>query len=258
MKEHERYHKDPGSTKGKKNVIGKSFDGEHKEPNKAESQRHVDADEDTTGRMRFYIDFWLAEGEVQRQITHRPSGKTLKLSARDWTMKITEFLNRYLSSLEKSVGRKPVEEASQEALELAEAHNKEVKNAPSRKIQTRSFGVFMEDTDSPVKILQREQPFEYKWYFEPPASFGIDCEDLYYEVIIFRKDLAGGKSEIVVDEKGKVKKETDFSDPLVVIPSEPLPAGTYRLEGEAKFIFSKSKRRESPIKCRESCLILTN
>jgi hypothetical protein len=208
--------------------------------------------------MSFSIDFWLAEGELQGQIIHRPSGKPLKLSARDWTTKITEFLNKYLSSLEKSIATRPVEESSQETPELAEAHKKEVKETPSRKMQTRSFGVFIEGTDHPIKILQKEQPFEYKWSFEPPASFGIRGEDLNYKVIICRKDLASGKRDIVFDEKGKIKKETDFRESLIVIPSKPLSAGTYRLEGEAKFISSKSKMPESSIKCKESCLILVN
>jgi hypothetical protein len=256
MKEHKRHHKEPGGTNGKKDVNSKSFDGEHKEPPKVESQQHIDADEDTTGRMGFYIDFWLAEGEVKGQIIHRPSGKPLKLSARDWTTKITEFLNKYLSSLEKSIAARPVEESSQETPELAEAHKKEVKETPSRKMQTRSFGVFIKGTDHPIKILQKEQLFEYKWSFEPPASFGIEGEDLDYWVIICRKDLADGKREIVVDEKGEIKKETDFRDPLIVIPSKPLFAGTYRLEGEANFISSKSKMPESSIRCKESCLIL--
>jgi len=256
MKENERNHKEAGSTKGKKNGNSKSFDGEHKEPPKVESQQHVDAKDDTTGRMSFYIDFWLAEGELQGQIIHRPSVKPLKLSARDWTTKITEFLNKYLSSLEKSIATRPAEESSQENPELAEAHKKEVKETPSRKMQTRSFGVFIKGTDHPIKILQKEQPFEYKWSFEPPASFGIEGEDLNYKVIICRKDLAGGKREIVVDEKGEIKKETDFRDPLIVIPSKPLSAGTYRLEGDANFISSKSKMPESSIRCKESCLIL--
>jgi hypothetical protein len=255
MKEHERNHKEPGSTRGKKDEKSKSFDGEHQEHPKVESKQHVDADEDTTGRMRFSIDFWLAEGEVQGQIIHRPSGKPLKLSARDWTTKITEFLNRYLSSLEKSVARRPVEESSQQTPELTEAHQ-EVKETPSRKMQTRSFGVFIKGTDHPIKILRKEQPFAYKWSFEPPVSFGIEGEDLDYKVIICRKNLAGGEREIVVDEKGEVEKETDFPDPLIVIPSKPLPSGTYRLEGEAKFISSKSTMPESSIK--ESCLILVN
>lgn len=256
MKEHERHHKDPGSTKGKKSGNSKSFDGEHKESPKVKSQQHVDADEDTTGRLRFYIDFWLDEGEVKGQIIHGPSGKPLKLSARDWATKITGFLKKYLSSLEKSVAARPVEESSQEAPELAEAHKKELKEASSRKVQTRSFGVFIEGTDHPIKILQKEESVEYKWSFETPASFGIEGVGLDYEVIICRKGLAGGKREIVVAEKGEIKKETDFSDPLVVIPYEPLPAGTYRLEGEAKFISSKSKMPESSIRCKESCLIL--
>jgi hypothetical protein len=256
MAEHERHHKEPGSKKGKKNGNSKSFDGEHKEPPKVESQQHVDAKDDTTGRMSFYIDFWLAEGELQGQIIHRPSGKPMKLSARDWTTKITEFLNKYLSSLEKSIATRPVEEPPQETPELAEAHEKEVKETPSRKMQTRSFGVFIKGTDHPIKILQKEQLFAYKWSFEPPASFGIEGEDLDYKVIICRKDLAGGKREIVVDEKGEIKKETDFRDPLIVIPSKPLSAGTYRLEGEANFISSKSKMPESSIRCKESCLIL--
>jgi hypothetical protein len=256
MKEHERHHKDTGSTKGKKNGNSKSFDGEHKESLKVKSQQHVDADEDTTGRMRFYIDFRLVEGEVQGQIIHRPSGTSLKLSARDWATKITEFVKKYLSSVEKSIAARPVEESSQKTPELAEAHNKEVTEAPSKKIQTRSFGVFIEGTDHPIRILQKDKSVEYKWYFEPPASFGIEGVGLDYEVIICRKGLAGGKREIVVAEKGEIKKETDFSDPLVVIPYEPLPAGTYRLEGEAKFISSKSKMPESSIRCKESCLIL--
>jgi hypothetical protein len=256
MEEHERHHKEPGSKKGKKNGNSKSFDGERKEPPKVESQQHIDADEDTTGRMGFYIDFWLAGGEVKGQITHRASGKPLKLSGRDWTMKITEFLNKYLSSLEKSIATRPVEEPSQETPELAEAHKKEVKETSSGRMQTRSFGVFIKGTDHPIKILQKEQPFEYRWSFEPPASFGIEGEDLDYRVIICRKDLAGGKREIVVDEKGEIKKEADFRDPLVVIPSGPIFAGTYRLEGEANFISSKSKMLESPLRCKESCLIL--
>lgn len=258
MKEHERHHKDPGSTKGKKNGNSKSFDGEHKEPPKVKSQQHVDADDGTIGRMSFDIDFWLAEGELQGEIIHRPSGKPLKLSARDWTTKIAEFMKKYLSSLEKSIATRPVKESSQETPELAEAHKKEVKETPSRKMQTRSFGVFIEGTDRAIKILQKEQPFEYKWFFEPPASFGIEGEDLDYKVIIFRKDLTNGKCEIVVDEKGEIQKETDFRDPLIGIPSEPLSAGTYRLEGEANFISSKSKMPESSIRCKESCLILVN
>ena len=258
MKAHERRHKESSSTKGQKDQKSKSFDGEPKEPSKVESQKHVDADEDTTGRMSFYIDFWLTEGELQGQIIHRPSGKPLKLSARDWTTKITEFLNKYLSSLEKSVAKRPVEESSQQVPELTEAHQKAVKETPSMRMQTRSFGVFIKGTDHPIKILQKEQPFAYKWSFEPPASFGIEGEDLGYKVIICRKNLAGGEREIVVDEKGEVDKETDFPDPLIVIPSKPLPAGTYRLEGEAKFISSKSTMPESSIKCKESCLILVN
>jgi transposase InsO family protein len=71
MKEHERHHKEPGSKKGKKNGNSKSFDGEHKEPPKVKSQQHIDADKDTTGRMGFSIEFWLAEGEVKGQIIHR-------------------------------------------------------------------------------------------------------------------------------------------------------------------------------------------
>lgn len=258
MKEPKRHHKEAGSTNEKKSVIGKSFGGEHKEPSRVEGQQHIDADDDTIGRMSFNIDFWLAEGELQGEITHRPTGKPLKLSARDWATKIPEFLNKYLSSLEKSIATRPVEDPPQEPLELVEAHKKEVKEAPSRKMQTRSFGVFIKGTDHPIKILQKEQPFEYKWSFEPPATVGIEGEDLDYEVLICRKSLADGKREIVVDEKGKIKKETDFSAPLVVIPSEPLPDGTYRLEGEAKFINSKSKMPEWSIKCQESCLILAN
>ena len=246
MKPPDPRRKEPNGTKGKKDDKIKSFDGEPREASKVESQQHVDADEDTTGRMSFSIDFWLAEGEVRGKIIHRPSGKHQEFSARDQA-RITEFLNRYLSRLERSIARRPVEESSQPTPELAEAQ---------KKMRTRSFGVFIKGTDHPKRILQKEQPFEYKWSFETPASFGIEGEELNCKVNICRKNLASGKREIVVDKKDEIKKETDFREPLIVIPSEPLSAGTYRLEGEANFQSLKSKKPESPISCKESCVIL--
>jgi len=258
MKEHESHQKEAGSTKGKKNGNSKSFDGEQKGPPKIESKQHVDTNNGTTGRMSFIIDFWLAEGELQGQIIHRPSRKSLKFSVHDWTTKIIEFLNKYLSSLEKSIATMSVEESSVESTESAESYREEVEETPSRKMQTRSFGVFIKGTDHPIKMLRKEQFFEYKWFFKPTAFFGIDDEVLNYKVIICRKELAGGKREIVVEERGEIEKDTDFRDPLIVISSKPLSAGTYRIEGEAIFISSKSEMPESSIRCKESSLILVN
>jgi hypothetical protein len=68
---------------------------------KVESQQHIDADEDTTGRMGSTSTSGLPKGS--ERANHPPrNGKSLV--RRDWR-RITEFLNKYLSAW-KSIAAK--------------------------------------------------------------------------------------------------------------------------------------------------------
>jgi hypothetical protein len=72
-----------------------------------------------------------------------------------------------------------------------------------------------------------------------------------YKISMCRKKLAGGHRESL----GETEGEINFADPMTAcIHSEPLPPGTYRIEGDAEFRL-KSKKSSWSRTCHSSSLI---
>jgi hypothetical protein len=251
MKTHDECEKEVSNPKGKRDRKSKLFNGEPKGISSAENHHHPDTQEDTTARISFLVDFSLAEGEVRGKIIHRLTDKQAEFVGLDQAT-ITQFMKKYLSRLEKNVIKMPQEETSHQIHELAEGKEEEVKEIPASEMRTRSFGIIPAGTGLPTGILQQGQPFRLEWVFEPPSILTTQGEKLDYKVVVCRKRLAGGGRELF----GEIKGQIDFTQTLTArFPSEPLPTGTYRLEGEAAFWSSKSKTPGHRSTCSDSCLV---
>ena len=249
MKNHERRHKEQSGTKEKKDHKNKSSTGEM-EDLPVESRHHLAADEDMTAGISFLINFSLTEGQIEGTITHCRTNKQMEFAGLDQAS-ISQFMKRYLSRLEKSVAKMPIEEASQQIHEVAEVQKEGARAVPHGEMRTRSFGVIPTGAGQPSEILQQGQPFQLQWSFEPPAMSEMEGEQLHYKLVICGKNLEGGDRLKVGEIKGKI----DFGSPLTAhIPSEPLPPGAYRLEAESTFGL-KTKKSEWHSFCRERRLI---
>lgn len=255
MKTHKGGEEELSTIRGKKGRKSTLLSGEPKEVSIAENHHHPANDKDTTARISFLIDFSLAEGEIRGKITHRLTDKQVKFAGIDQAT-ITQFMNKYISRLEKNVIKMPAEEVSPPIHELAEEKKEEARETPFSEMQTRSFDVIPLGTAHPQRVLQQGQPFQFQWSFEPPSFLGLEGEKLNYRVIICRKKLAGGPRELV----GKTEGQVDFSETLTSgiqasLQSQPLPRGTYRLKGVTHFWSSKSKKPGWRSSCSDSCLI---
>jgi hypothetical protein len=250
MRTHERHEKEIASVKAKKNQRSKAFNGEPKEPINVESHQRREAGNNATARISFLIDFSLTEGEIRGKITHRLTDKQEEFMGLDQTV-ITQFMKKYLSRLEKSIVRAPVEEPYPQIHELVEEQGEKVTRTSPGEMHTRSFGIIPAGATHSTGLLQRGQPFRIQWSFEPPSISDMEGSQLNYKVIVFRKKLAGGVRELV----GEIDGQIVFGENLIAtIPSEALPSGAYRLEANSNFSL-KSKKPEWRSACQESCLI---
>jgi hypothetical protein len=250
MKNHEKSHKEMSGVKDKRDPKNKMTTGEPKELSNDESRHRHFADEDMTARMSFLIDFSLAEGQIQGKITHRLTNKQIEFAGLDQSA-ITQFMKRYLSRLEKSVEKIPIEDPSQQIHPSVEVHKEEAKETHAGEMQTRSFGVIPAGAAQPTAFLLQGQPFQLQWSFEPPPIPSTMGEQLSYRVIICRKNLEGGEHRKV----GEVSGNIDIGSALTArIPSEPLPPGAYRLEADSDFSL-KSKTTGWHSTCHERRLI---
>jgi hypothetical protein len=212
-------------------------------------------DEATAGRMKFSIDFFLVKGKLHGIITDERTGKQDDFADLDQE-KIIRFMLPAVSSVVKSATQESVEEPPQPIHEIDEQQKKEVKETRPTEMQTRRFSVIPKGTTFATRVLRQEQPLELKWSFESPSISGIEeGEKIGYKVIISRMNLPGGP--LGVFGETKTKAEMAFRKTFDIhIPSESLPAGTYRLEGQANFWRTKSKKPEWRSLCKESCLIV--
>jgi hypothetical protein len=248
MKSHEKRHKDTSGIEEPRERKREPTNGDPAESVNAESHSHLAAAEDTSARISFLIDFSLAEGQIQGKITHRLTNKHTEFTGLDQTA-ITQFMKKYLSRLEKGV----VKMSGREALPAIDVQDteKEEREIPSNDIRTRSFSVIPAGTARPTEFLQQGQPFQLQWCFEPPESFVVRGEHLKYKVSICRKKLASGNRELL----GEIEGDIDCTEALTAcIHSEPLPAGTYRIEADAQFSL-RSKKADWSSTCHNSNLI---
>jgi hypothetical protein len=251
MKNHEKSHKELSAIKEKRDPKSKITTGEQNKLSNDDSLHRHAADEDMTARISFLIDFSLTEGQIQGKITHRLTNKQMEFAGVDQTA-ITQFMKRYLSRLEKSVEKIPIDEPSQQQIHASvEVHQEEPREIHAGEMQTRSFGVIPAGAVQPTELLRQGQPFQLQWSFEPPPIPSTVGEQLSYRVIISRKNLEGGEHMKVGEVSGKV----DVGSALTArIPSEPLPPGAYRLEADSDFSL-KSKKVGWHSTCRERRLI---
>ncbi len=248
MKSHEKRHKETSGIEEDRDRKREPGNGGFTDSFNSEDHHQLAADEDTTARISFLIDFSLAEGQIQGKITHRLTHKQTEFAGLDQTA-ITQFIKKYLSRLEKGV----VKTSEREPLPsiVVQDLEREEKDFPSKDIRTRSFSVIPAGAARPTEILQQGQPFQLQWCFEPPTSFVARGEHLKYKVRICRKKLASGNREVL----GEIEGDIDCTEVLTAcIHSEPLPPGTYRLEADAKFSL-KSKKADWSSACRNSSLI---
>ncbi|MBI5580257.1 MAG: hypothetical protein HY895_13985 [Deltaproteobacteria bacterium] len=248
MKNHEKRHKELSGTEVKRDRKKESGEEGFKEDLKPESHAPFDADEDTTARISFLIDFSLAEGQIEGRIIHRLTNKHMKFVGLDQTA-ISQFMKKYLSRLDKSVVR-ATEREQVPSTDYQDAEKEEAA-AASNEIRTKSFLVIPAGAAQPTEILQQGQPFQVQWCFDPPASLSVRGQHMNYKVSICRKKLASGHREVV----GEIEGDVACSEALTAsIHSEPLPSGTYRLEADATFSLKGRKPDWSGV-CRDSRLV---
>jgi hypothetical protein len=231
--------------------------GKTQGPLSVENHPHFGDDEATAGRMRFSIDFFLVEGKLLGKITHERTGTHIDFAGLDQA-KIIRFIKPYVSPVVKSATQESADEPPQPIPQLDEQQKKEVKETPPTEMRTRSFSVIPAGTTFATGVLGQEQPLELKWSFESPSISGMEeGEQIGYKVIISRMNVPDGPLEMVGETK--TKAEIPFRKIIdISIPSEALPPGTYRLEGQANFWRLKSKKPEWRSLCKESCLIVVN
>jgi hypothetical protein len=215
------------------------------------------ANEGTTGHIQFLVDFRLAEMDWRGIITHRKTQTKEEFLGVD-QMKITQFMKKYLSRVDTG-SKEPPGEPLQPNSHLAEQQKKEAKEAPPYEMRTRSFSVIPAGTTYATGVMTQDQPLQLKWSFESGSISDIEeNEQIHYKVIISRMKLPDGPlemfSETTLNEKMPFRKTFD-----IIIPSEPLPPGTYRLEAQANFWSLKSKKPEWHSNlCKETCVIEVN
>jgi len=248
MKNHEKRHKEISGTEMKRDRKKESGNGGFKEGLITESHYQVDADEGSTARISFLIDFSLAEGQIEGKITHRLTNKYMEFVGLDQTT-ITQFMKKYLSRLDKGVVK--TAECEQRPSTYYQQTENEEEKPPSNEIRTKSFLVIPAGSGQPTEILQQGQPFQLQWSFDPPASLAVRGQHMNYKVSICRKKLASGHRELM----GEIEGDIACSEALTAsIHSEPLPSGTYRLEADATFSL-KGKKPDWSSASRNSCLI---
>lgn len=248
MKNLEKRHKELPGIEAKRERKKEPGNGGFKEDLKSESQGHFDADEDTTARISFQIDFTLAEGQIEGKITHRLTHKQMDFIGLDQNA-ISQFMKKYLSRLDKGVAR--TAESGQLPARDDQDAGAEKAEPPSSEIRTKGFYVIPAGSTHPTEILQPGQPFQLQWCFDPPAGLAARGQHMSYKVSICRKKLAGGHRELL----GEIEGNVACSEALTAsIHSEPLPSGTYRLEADATFSL-KGKKPDWTGACRNSCLI---
>ena len=246
MKNHEKRHKEMSGMEEKRDRRKGNGDSIH-----AASPHHSVAGEETMARISFLVDFSLEEGQIKGKITHRLTNKQEEFDGLDQTA-ITQFMKKYLSRLEKGVAetadRGPIEPIRVEAAGKRKEGGKEI--SPDE-IRTRSFSVIPAGATQPTDIVLQGQPLQLQWCFEPSPEFPFRGERMNYKVSICRKKLAGGHRELL----GEIGGEINFAEPMTAcIHSEPLPAGTYRIEADAEFSL-KSKKPAWRHTCHNSSLI---
>jgi hypothetical protein len=246
MKNHEKRHKEMSGMEEKRDRRKGNGDNIH-----AASPHHSVAGEETMARISFLVDFSLEEGQIKGKITHRLTNKQEEFDGLDQTA-ITQFMKKYLSRLEKGVAetadRGPIEPIHVEAAGKRKEGGKEI--SPDE-IRTRSFSVIPAGATQPTDIVLQGQPLQLQWCFEPSPEFPFRGERMNYKVSICRKKLAGGHRELL----GEIGGEINFAEPMTAcIHSEPLPAGTYRIEADAEFSL-KSKKPAWRHTCHNSSLI---
>lgn len=195
----------------------------------------TDPVEDSTARITFVTEFSLSDGKIEGKITHRLTGKFMEFVGLDQTA-ITQFMKKYLSGLDRGLGRA----MESEPLPLPRERQRGTEKAGSTpdRLRTKSFHVIPAGTGRPADILQQGQPFQLQWSFEPPDSLVDQGQQLSYAVSICKKKLAGGRRELL----GEIKGDIACCEALTAnIHSEPLPSGTYRLEADARFSLKNKK-----------------
>jgi len=248
MKNHEK--RQMPAAKDKRDSRSKASSDKPLDLPAAESHHRQAADDDLTEGISFLIDFSLTEGQIEGTITHCRTNKQMEFAGLDQTA-ISQFMKRYLSRLEKSVARMPIDESVQQIHEVADVQKEEARTDRHGMMRTRSFGVIPAGAGHSSEILRHGQPFQLQWSFEPPAMADMEGEQLQYRIVICGKNLEGGERLKVGEVKGKI----DFGSSLTAhIPSEPLPPGAYRLEADSVFSL-KSKIAEWQSACREKRLI---
>lgn len=242
MKNHDK-HQDVKRDRKKESGYGGS-----KEHSKSENHKHFDADEDTTPRISFQIDFSLAEGQIKGKITHRLTHKQMEFDGLDQAA-ISQFMKKYLSGLDKGVAR------TTETVHLPSGRDqdatKQTQAPTSTEIRTKTFHVIPAGSSQPSAILQPGQPFQLQWCFDPPASLSVRGQQMSYKISVCRKQLDSGQRELV----GITEGEAASIEALTAsIHSGPLPSGTYRLEADARFSL-RDKKPDWTGDCRSSCVI---
>jgi hypothetical protein len=246
MKNHGKHYKEMSGMKEKRDSKSKTSYGESNERSNDENRHRLAANEDLDNGISFLIVFSLKDGQIEGTITHRLTDKLTKFSGLDQTA-ITQFMKKYLSGLEKSVEKMPIEEQPFAAVQQRE----EARITPSHEMRTRSFRVIPEGSSQHVEFLQKGQPFELQWSFESPSVSDMEGEQLHYRIMICGKNLEGGKRLKISDTIGQIS----FGSPLTAsIHFAPLPPGTYRLEADSDFSL-KSKISNWHSACREKRLI---
>lgn len=248
MKNHEKRHKEISGIEGKRDRKKEPGNGGLKEDAERGSHHHFDADEDTTARISFLIDFSLTGGQIEGKIIHRLTNKQLEFIGLDQNT-IIQFMKKYLSRLDKGVVN--TADIEKPPLRYDQDEQKKGKDFPQNEIRTKSFRVIPAGAREESSILQHGQPFQLQWSFDPPQSLAVEGWPINYKVSICRKQLSSGHRELLGEMEGNIDCSEDLT---ATIHSEPLPAGTYRLEADAKFKLN-SKKTDWSSSCRNSCLI---
>ena len=238
----------PGAKKDQKK--SEPSKGNLEESQKVEGHPDLGDIKHKPGALEFLIEFIYAGDEWRGNIKHRMTNKQDQFLGLDLE-KITQFMKPYLSRMEKSVIKKPMEQPSQPVQALAEEQEKKGKEISLNEVRTTSYGVIAAGTTHTTGLLQQGQPFKIQWSFEPPSIPGMESEKMDYKIIVYRKELPGG-AKCEVDRK---EGQKGLREPLTAsFECESLPPGTYRLQGHSLFSI-KSKKPEWRSLCRETCLV---
>jgi hypothetical protein len=239
MRSDEKRHKNMSGTR--KNGKSKPSNSAPRDLSTAETHRPADIDKDKTSGMSFLIEYKLVAGELKGIITHQQINIQEEFSGFDQAT-IIQFMKRYLSKVEKSVRKVPVEEPPQPG---------EVRITAPGEMRNLGLEVIPAGSALPSDILQQGQPYLLRWTFEPPSPSGITGEQLHYRIVVCGKNLERGERIKIGEDEGEI----NFSSALTaLIASGPLPPGTYIVEADAGFSL-KSFKSDRQSACRERRLI---